>query len=118
MMPDSPCFHPAHSAIFMVSKQTIQDSHVNDFRSSITFVIYPSSIEDSHELVVELSAAGLTDSVVRVLDSQRNILLEEFHFFPESGSHSYTLRDLEPGTYIFEISDDFFHQVKEVHLAD
>ncbi|MEM7659496.1 MAG: hypothetical protein AAF399_25500 [Bacteroidota bacterium] len=89
---------------------------MNDFRSSITFVVYPSSVEDTHEVRVELSAAGRTDSVVRVMDNRGEVLLEETHYFADMGSQTYTLHDLQPGTYLFEIHDEFFHQVKEIHL--
>lgn len=102
----------------MVKKQTLEDSQVNDYRSSITFVVYPAAVEDSCELVVELTAANPTDSIIRVVDEKGNTLFEEAYYFSESGSQTYTIRDLQPGTYFFEISDNFFHQVKEIHLLN
>jgi hypothetical protein len=99
-----------------VEKQVYEEPQVNGFRSSIVFIVYPLNPGDEQELHVELNSVTPTTSTVRVVDHDGDILFEEIHYFQEHGTLIYTLRNLLEGTYYFEISDDFFHQVKEIRI--
>lgn len=103
-----------------VEKQLHSRSYPGHNRSSIGFVLYPKGTRKpgwEDELHIELSTVYPEASTVRMVDESGRLLIqEEHHFDTDPGRLVYTVRNLDAGTYFFEISDGFFYQVKELRI--
>ncbi|MEM7370891.1 MAG: hypothetical protein AAF587_19910 [Bacteroidota bacterium] len=103
-----------------VEKQLHSRSFPGNTKSSIGFVVYPKETLDAgweEEMHIELSTVYPEASTVRMVDESGRLLIqEEHHFDTDPGRLVYTVRNLDAGTYFFEISDGFFYQVKELRI--
>ncbi|MEO0470483.1 MAG: hypothetical protein AAF206_12735 [Bacteroidota bacterium] len=88
-------------------------TRADDFRAPVGFVVTQADAED---LVVELNPVDSDETVIRVVDEEGTLLLQEQEFNGESNRLEITMEDLDAGTYYFEVQDSFFHQVKEVRI--
>ena len=85
-------------------------------RPSVGFIVNPD--EDHPEGVrIELISHDPQESTIRMLDEWGRTLMQESEGFGnEKNRLEFTVRNLEAGTYFFEMSDGFFYQVKEVRI--
>jgi hypothetical protein len=67
--------------------------------------------------MVELSPAQAGELTVRLMTSQGQTLLEEEQWLdPDQEQLIVTVYDLPVGTYFFEVTNGFFHQIKELRI--
>lgn len=99
-------------------QQTQSFSYSTDYRTSIAFFIYPDGSSQQSEIYVELSTASARKATVRLVDEEGNTLMLAHECFePGQSRLSYTIRNIEPGTYFFEVTDGFFYQIKELQVS-
>ncbi|RMG57780.1 MAG: hypothetical protein D6722_24415 [Bacteroidetes bacterium] len=86
-------------------------------QASVGFVVYSQSPQ-AETLRVELGPFQARAATIRLSQADGPLLLEEAYSPVRHPARlQITLRDLAAGTYFFELSDGFFHQVKEVRIA-
>jgi hypothetical protein len=92
-------------------------SYSQDYRTSIGFFIYPEGGSRQNEIYVELSTASARKATVRLVDDRGSVLMQEQERFePDQSRLTYTIKHILPGTYFFEVTDGFFHQIKELQV--
>lgn len=81
---------------------------------AIGFVLISPAQEPLH---VELQAFDPQHAEVILTDGEGNILFQETCPLSDTDQRmTYAIRQMHPGTYYCEVSDGFYHQVKEVHV--
>ncbi|TAE48612.1 MAG: hypothetical protein EAZ89_15095 [Bacteroidetes bacterium] len=109
--------------MIQVEKKRLSRNASNDIHAPIGFVVYPEngvpqSCEEE-ELHVELTSFQPESSVIRLVDNNGRLLLQEDQD-PDADADQviFTIRNIGAGTYFFEVSDGFYYQVKEVRIPD
>lgn len=83
--------------------------------TTIHFILHSLA---QHVSEISLQAYDFQQLTVQLTSRSGDILMTET-LDAEDATHrkSYSIPDLEPGTYYCEVSDGFYHQVKEVHIS-
>jgi hypothetical protein len=82
----------------------------------IGFIVHPE-VPDQEEVRVELSLVQAGNLTLRLIDSQGHRLMEQTEWLdPEQEQLIVTVHDLPVGTYFFEVTNGFFHQIKELRI--
>lgn len=102
-----------------VKKQQLAPTPPTLMHASVGFLVYPrqagTPVPDA--LRVELGPFHTGQTLVRLTDKQGRLYLEETYDSAATQARLLiTVRDLEEGTYYFEVNDGFYHQIKEVHF--
>jgi len=99
-----------------LSPNTLSTSH---FRraASIGFWIHASSQPADSEVFIELDAVAPREATIRLLDQAGTILMERVESItPSQERMVFRVYNLSEGMYYVEVTDGFYHQVKEFQL--
>ena len=99
-----------------VEKTSHNENSSRNYRPSVGFIVNPDDQHpDGHR--IELVTHDVEESIIRMIDETGNTILHEEEGFDEEQNRvEFTVKNLEAGTYFFEMSDGFFYQVKEVRI--
>ncbi|MEL6593255.1 MAG: hypothetical protein AAFP02_08215 [Bacteroidota bacterium] len=98
-------------SVFMhISKRSFSQN----FRPTIGFVLRPTDSEEIYR--VELAPFQMAQTIIRVLNSTGELILESQSIEELQASLEYTVQDVQAGIYYFEVNDGFYYQIKEVRV--